>query len=138
MATLERVPNPPIGPLPILVSQLSLPGQEFSIFGYGTNNTGQVGELKSAEFTIEAIENGNLIATFAGSNNVSICGGDSGGPAVQVVNGITTLIGVNSFGTFVGGITCPVLPAEISGFVDLQNQTTLDFISTYAPDIAAN
>ncbi len=137
MATISRVPNPAIGPLPVLVSQLTLPGQEFSVFGYGTNNLGEVGTLKSAEFVIEDIINGNLLATSSGSNSASICGGDSGGPAVQIVNGVTTLIGVNSFGLFVNGVSCPTLPAILSGFVDLQNSLILDFISSYAPDVAA-
>ncbi len=138
MATLSEVPSPPIGPLPVLLSQPSLPGQEFSVFGYGTNNFGQVGELKSAEFVIEAIDGGNLLSTFPGSRNVSICAGDSGGPAVQVVNGVTTLIGVNSFTVNPLGIACPTLPALISGFVDIQNAATLDFIANYAPDIPTN
>lgn len=138
MATLSRVPSPRIGPLPILVSQLSLPGQEFSVFGYGTSNQGEIGVLKSAEFRIEEIFNGNLLSSYIGSDNVSICGGDSGGPAVQVVNGVTTLIGVNSFGQFVGGETCPAIPARVSGFVDIQDEAVLEFIGNYAPDVAAN
>ena len=136
MATLSRVPSPQIGPVPILSSQTTAPGQEFSVFGYGTNNRGQVGELKSAEFVIEDFIGGNLVATLSGSGNASICGGDSGGPAVQVVNGVTTLIGVNSFGLFLGGVPCPDTPATLSGFVDIQNAAVIDFIVGYAPDVA--
>jgi hypothetical protein len=135
MVTLERVPNPAIGPLPILVSQLTLPGQRMSTFGYGTNNYGQFGALKSAEILIERLENGNLIASI--ESGASICQGDSGGPVVQVVDGVTAIIGVNSFGIGIPtSQQCAAAGATLSGFVDLQNLAIIDFIVGYAPDVA--
>lgn len=142
MATINQVPNPAIGPVPILVSQLTEPGQEMSTFGYGTNNLGQLGTLKSAEITITALQvgplGGNLIATLD-NDDASLCEGDSGGPVVQIVNGVSSIVGVNSFTAGVpGSQQCAASGAPISGFVDLQYEVVLNFIQNYAPDVAFN
>lgn len=134
MVTLERTPSPVVGPLPILLSQLTLPGQDMSTFGYGSNNKHTIGELKAVEVKIEDIIEGNLIASV-NSVNASVCTGDSGGPVVQVIDGVTAIVGVNSF-TFSNGPACQTAPAEISGFVDLQHDLILDFIMSYAPDVS--
>lgn len=136
MATLDQIPSPPIGPVPVLLSELSLPDQRASTFGYGTNSQGEVGELRSAEITINDIQDGNLIVTLEESG-ASICQGDSGGPLVQVINGVTSIIGVNSFVTATSE-QCAANGASISGFVDLQHPSILSFLGNYAPDIAAN
>jgi len=136
MVTLDRVPTPPIGPVPILVSRLTQVGERASTFGYGTNNTGEVGTLKSAELTISAFSGGNIFVSTEGSG-AAICQGDSGGPLVQNVNGVTSIIGVNSFGD-VSAEQCALTGGSYSGFVDLQNIDILDFIVGYAPDVAAN
>jgi len=136
MGTLQRLPNPAIGPVPILVSQLTVVGQEASAFGYGTNNTGEVGTLKSAEFTIDGFQSGNILATQT-SAGASICQGDSGGPLIQVVDGVTSIVGVNSFG-LVTSEQCAASGSPISGFVDIQDLSIIDFIVGYAPDVAGN
>lgn len=136
MGTLQRLPNPAIGPVPLLVSQLTVVGQEASAFGYGTNNQGEVGTLKSAEFKIDGFELGNIIATQT-SAGASICQGDSGGPLIQIVDGVSSLVGVNSF-VFVRAEQCAASGSPISGFVDTQNSLILDFIAEYAPDVAGN
>lgn len=138
MLTLEDVPQPPIGPVPLLISQATLPGQDMSTYGYGTNNLGEIGTLKSAEIRIEALVDGNLIATLLGSG-ASVCSGDSGGPVLQVIDGVTSLVGVNSFNSAnPSGKQCSTVGAQISGFVDIQLKSTVDFIRSYAPDVPVN
>ncbi|MCB0317904.1 MAG: trypsin-like serine protease [Bdellovibrionales bacterium] len=132
MATLTTVPNPPIGPIPFALSQATLPGDLVTAFGYGTNNRGEIGELKAADITIEAIEGGNMFG-FLSTSGVALCGGDSGGPVVKQLNGITALVGVNSFNVF--GSNCDTSGAPISGMIDIQFPTILDFMIGYAPDI---
>lgn len=134
MITLRTVPSPRIGPVPILLSRLTAPGDRMSVFGYGNDNLGEVGTLKSGEVTIQDIIRGNLIVTLEDSD-ASLCGGDSGGPVVQIVDGITGLVGVNSFTASEGGVQCPITPSLISGFVDIQNLSVLEFIANYAPDV---
>jgi len=133
MATLLQVPSPPIGPLPLLASELTGPGSDITAFGYGTNDQQVDDLLKAADFTISGIEDGNLVVLGDGSN--SICGGDSGGPAVYLTSeGIATIAGVNSFGDLSG---CVNTASRFFGFVDLQDTFIFDFIFSYAPDVAA-
>lgn len=137
MGTLSKVPNPPIGPLPVLISEPTIPGSKITAFGYGTNNDGQVGELKAADFKISTLENGNLVVR--GDGKSSICPGDSGGPAIYISSqGISTIAGVNSFGNpDESGNICVSNAAKDFGFVDLQYPDIIEFLVTYAPDIAA-
>ncbi len=131
MGTLDRIPSPPIGPLPIITTPLTLPGDTVTAFGYGTSNTGEVGRLKAATIKIEAIAAGNLVGLLQ-TSNASICPGDSGGPLVRVVNGVTGLVGINSFVTN----TCAGQASPISGFVDMQFPTITEFVLGYAGDVA--
>lgn len=132
MATISKVPNPPIGPMPILVSEITLGGSNITAFGYGTNNFGETDELKSADFTITSLSEGNLIVV--GNGEESICPGDSGGAAVyRTTQGVAAIAGVNSFGV---GNLCQETAFETFGFVDLQYGPIINFIGNYAPDIA--
>jgi secreted trypsin-like serine protease len=135
VAVLERVPNPPIGPVPLSLSEPTVPGDTVTAFGYGTNNQGEVGVLKAADLSVDGLSQGNLLASIA-SSGASICPGDSGGPLVKDVRGVTALVGVNSFGR--GAIDqCSEQGAQLSGFVDIQLPSVLEFITQNAPDAAA-
>lgn len=134
VATLDRVPNPAIGPLPISVSTQTTVGDDVTAFGYGTGNKGEIGKLKAAEFIIEGLAGNNFVATEA-SGNGSICQGDSGGPLVRYVNNKAALVGVNSFVT-AESAECASTGSPISGFVNVQMPGILDFIREYAPDAA--
>jgi hypothetical protein len=133
MATIERVPNPPIGPLPLLTSVQTRVGDDVTTFGYGTSNRGEIGILKAADLSIDEIEDGNLVVVNSKPGD-SICQGDSGGPLVKSVNGVTGLIGINSFGDATQD-ECADSGARIAGFVDIQNPATRSFILSYAADI---
>ena len=133
MGTLESVPEPAIGPVPVLFSKPTEQGTAFSAFGYGTNNNGEVGVLKAAKFKVDSLQLGNLIvAADEGGRGASICPGDSGGPAITVHEGVASLIGINSFGT-AGG--CIDSATNVFGFVDIQDSNVVDFMTQYAPDI---
>ena len=132
MATLNEVPSPAVAPLPILLSEITNVGSDITSFGYGTNNKGEVGELKASNFKVTELIQGNLFVI--GDGKSSICPGDSGGPAVYVTSsGKSTIAGVNSFGFG----ECLPNAAQAFGFVDLQNKAIIDFIASYAPDISA-
>lgn len=131
MATLERVPTPPIGPLPILVSEFTAPGSRLTAFGYGTNTSGEIGELKAADFSITEVLPGNLLVI--GDGGSSICPGDSGGPAIYLNRaGVASLTAINSFGRG----QCVPTAADVFGFADLQYPDMIEFILSYAPDVA--
>lgn len=120
-----------ISPVPLLLSDPSTPGERISVFGYGLNEDPQNSpeDLKAAYMTISEMWPGGFAANFDDSNT-SICNGDSGGPVTQTVNGITGLIGVNSFA--LNGCR----EDSLSGFVDIQYQLIYDFILAYAQDVA--
>lgn len=132
MGTLDGTPSPPIGPISLLLSTPTVPSDSVTAYGYGTNNNGEVGELKAAKLTVEAVVGGNLAGSLQ-TSGASLCPGDSGGPLVKVDRGVASLVGVNSFG--LGG-TCQGQGIPISGFVDIQTQAVADFILGYAPDAA--
>ena len=130
MATLKSLPNPLIAPLPILLSEITTPGSKITAFGYGKNESGTNHTLKAASFKINSIEDGNLMVI--GDGNSSICVGDSGGPAIYVTSaGVSTLAGINSFGS---ANSCINTAAQEFGFVDVQDESILNFIADYAPD----
>jgi hypothetical protein len=101
----------------------SLQGSSVTIVGYGFNNgfarTGG-GVKRIASTTLDGW-NDQLVQT--GNGSTGICYGDSGGPVIATMNGVDTIIGVNSF----GALFC----------VDQANSTrpdtNLDFISQYVP-----
>ena len=135
VAVLERTPNPPIGPVPLSLSEPTLVGDSVTTFGYGTSNQGEVGVLKAAELSVDGLSAGNLLASIS-SSGASVCPGDSGGPLVKSIRGVTAMVGVNSFGR--GAIEqCSEQGAQLSGFVDIQLPSVLDFIMRNAPDAAA-
>ena len=136
MLTLAQVPTPVIGPLPLLLSEITGPGSVITAFGYGTTQDGTKGELKAATFRVTNITDGNLVVTAENAGSASVCPGDSGGPAVYNSNGTATLAGVNSYIDTRNG-ACVSTAAQTFGFVDIQNSATLDFIALYAPDAAA-
>jgi len=112
----------------------TIPGDRVTIFGYGTSNQGEIGVLKSADLSVDGLEPGNLLASIS-STGASICEGDSGGPLVKDVRGVTAIVGVNSFGR--GAVDqCSEQVTQITGFVDIQFPTIVDFITRNAPDVA--
>lgn len=135
IATLQQVPNPAINPVPIAVSEETIAGDGVTTFGYGTRNGGEVGELKAADMLIESKVSGNFIVTFARAD-ASICPGDSGGPLVKAIQGQSALVGINSFVVQSDAGECGLHGSSVSGFVDIQSSSTLNFITSYAADVA--
>jgi V8-like Glu-specific endopeptidase len=134
MATLNKLPNPLIGPLPILEKKKVKEGDGATAFGYGLNEEKDPYQLKSTDVKIEDKMGGNIFAMDKTSNG-SICGGDSGGPLTYLADDkVASLIGVNSFGDALSD--CQNEGSRFSGFVDLQRKDVMKFIQSYAPDAA--
>jgi hypothetical protein len=130
MITLDGVLD--IGPVPLLVSDPVISGEEIAVFGYGKNEEyigiPQASDFRAAYMRISGVKPNQFGALFdtTGSN---ICQGDSGGPATQTVGGITSVVGVTSF--TVGGCQS----GSGSGFVNVQNPEIFEFIAEYSPDV---
>jgi V8-like Glu-specific endopeptidase len=102
VAVLDRPAPSHIKPIPYAKAALpaGLSGQ-VRIVGFGLNN-GFDTQGTSAGTKREAMTNlGAVTALFVetgGSGQPRICSGDSGGPVLAKINGVETVIGVNSYG----------------------------------------
>ena len=133
MLTIEGVLD--IGPVPLILSDLSLVDEQITVYGYGSDEEGLSGlqegpsAFKAGRMGIARMSPGLFDADFDETGS-AICQGDSGGPATQTINGITGIVGVTSF--TVGGCTS----GSVSGFVNIQYPEIHGFITGYAPDVA--
>jgi len=92
-----------VTPVPIFVSQKVEVGEQFTVFGYGSDEEGETGLDEGRDEILKAanmIASENAETVFLGDFDTlrtSVCTGDSGGPAIQVVNGVSGVVGVTSF-----------------------------------------
>ena len=75
-------------------------GKTFKAVGYGVTN-GQSGAGTGTKRMVTLAIEGHDAATFAyGTGSQNTCSGDSGGPAIQTINGVPTVIGTTSYGDY--------------------------------------
>jgi len=125
---LQLATPAPVAPLPWLASDpggVYAPGAPFTAVGYGVTNPNQsatAGVKRSVDLALGTIDPATFLSDSTGG--MGPCEGDSGGPALAVVNQTKTLIGVISQGD----------PA--CGQDALYARTDADeaFIRTYAPE----
>ena len=98
-------------PVPVLGSPYVGPGQKFTVFGYGLDEDGRdlfdrinAGDtdqlLKAGDMVVNSVApSGLLFEALFDSTGRSACPGDSGGPAIVTVNGVSAIAGVVSFGS---------------------------------------
>jgi hypothetical protein len=120
--------------LPLLLSTDVKKNDTISIFGFGQDNKGEIGTLRSGQMKISDKRDTLLLAEFSdevgGSNT---CFGDSGGPALysslvdnQVRRGV---VGVTSF-----GVRPDCQRGDTSGFANIQNDSLRDFVLSVVPN----
>lgn len=135
MITLARPTS--IGPVPLLLSRNTQVGDEVEVFGYGKTQNGQnVFELgtkapKAGIMKIGYMGNPGHFSAVYDETNTSVCHGDSGGPAIQRLNGMVGLVG-----TVQGGTSDTCLAGTVANFIDIQYTVMIKFILAYAPDVA--
>jgi secreted trypsin-like serine protease len=94
LARPTALPPVPFNRRPLPESALSSPVR---LIGYGTAHVGgSVGSKRTVTTSIDGIDE---LLVHVGSSNKSSCHGDSGGPALQVIDGKEMIVGVTSFGT---------------------------------------
>lgn len=118
--------------VPIFLSEAVVVGDVISIFGYGLDEHGNAGDLRSGQMQVDQVSGDNIISIFNGDGS-NTCQGDSGGPAVLSVNGKTGLVGVTSAG--IASAVCQV--GDVSTFANLQDQDILNFVDQQAPGTGA-
>jgi V8-like Glu-specific endopeptidase len=102
VAILEKPAPDGIKPLPWLKTAIpqDLVGGNIHVVGFGLNNGfdqegTSAGTKREANIAFSAMT--NLVLTV-GKAGLNICNGDSGGPGLAKINGVETVIGVNSYG----------------------------------------
>jgi hypothetical protein len=117
--------------IPIIASRNVGVGELITAFGYGSDEKGRTALDEEREETLKA---GNMIVSDSlsgvflaafNSTGSAVCSGDSGGPAIQVVDGSPGIVGVTSFDIAGCGRN------SRSGFVSIP--INLPFLQTAAP-----
>lgn len=122
------------GRLPILLSRDVGNSDVISIFGYGIDNDGHLGQLRSGQMKIGREVNTVFLAEFSKhSGGSNTCSGDSGGPALYSYldeNGQTRrgIVGVTSY-----GLRPDCQKGDISGFANVQIDGIRDFVLGMVP-----
>ena len=130
IAELSRSVSAPT--LPILASRPVASGDHFSIYGYGLDENGNSGVLRSGEMEVADVNDQSILAEYNGDGS-NTCNGDSGGPAVAPANqadpsSAHALIGLTSSGT-----QPKCTKGDLSLFTNLQSDSALNFILSVAP-----
>jgi len=123
-----------VTPVPILSSDRVSSGELYTIFGFGADEKGRDAldrdrddRLKSANMIVSATSENLFFGNFD-ALGATICKGDSGGPAIQVVNGTGSIVGVSSFDVAGCG------RGSTSGFGTVASARNLAFIKKEAPE----
>jgi len=122
--------------LPVILSKKIVPDEVFSILGYGFDENGEFGVLRSGEMAASSVSPNHIFSVF-GSSGSNTCNGDSGGPALLIIsNGtgqeITGIVGVTSTGT--AGLDCQT--GDLSLFANVQEEPIVSFLRRRVPGIA--
>lgn len=118
--------------VPLLLSSDVAAGSNIGIYGYGLNENDEAGTLREGRMVVDRLEQNLIVAEFD-RTKMSICSGDSGGPATLNSNGFTGIIAVNSAGSADG-----CLEGSLAAFASVQYQPNLDFITEQVPDVRIN
>lgn len=129
VAIVTVTPPGGVSPVPLFLSRTPAVGDIFDIFGYGLDEGGALGTLKSGQMEIDLVSTNHITSIFDGEGS-NTCQGDSGGPAIEIVNGGPALIGITSSGS--AEAACQV--GDVSLFVNIQDPSVLDFITSQAPN----
>lgn len=124
-----------VATLPLVTSGPLVSGDVISIFGYGLDNNGDTGELRSGQMEVGNVTSDHVFAAFNGEGS-NTCQGDSGGPAVSSVvdgNGVARVGIAGLTSTGIASSNC--LEGDVSLFANVQNASNLAFILAAAPGV---
>lgn len=116
--------------LPILVSKPLFVGDVIDIFGFGQDESGRVGTLKSGQMRVDQVNLDHIFSEF-GDEGSNTCFGDSGGPSLsRTAAGAPAVSGITS----TGSAEANCRQGDISVFTQIQETSTLNFIRSIAPE----
>ena len=121
--------------LGILVSRQVETNELIEIYGFGLDENGTYGNLKTGTMQIDTVTQNHLIATFSSLSNP--CNGDSGGPAlVNVLNSDGSLKSVSIAGIISSGTLEKCQEGDINLLTNLHNPSVINFITSLVPEVA--
>lgn len=119
--------------LPVLISDPVVTDEVISIYGYGLDENGVLGTLRSGQSRVDSVDEQHIAAEFTGDGSNS-CNGDSGGPAVMAIvrDGISVpgIVGLVSSGSVE---SCGI--GDRSLYTNVTSQSMLNFIQSTAPGV---
>ncbi len=133
-AIIELQSAAPVRSLPFLASVPITAGETVSLFGYGADEQGTVGQLRGGKLQVVSVSENHLTAIFSG-NGVNSCRGDSGGPLIvervtAAGQSVIAIVGIASTGT---DLNCGI--GDISTYTNAQRELFLDFIKSVVPGV---
>ncbi len=124
-------------PIPILVGRKPRPRQRLFIAGFGlserSSNTMRTYKeaFKIGEIQLDGTDNEVLYSSHR-ATQTSVCGGDSGGPALQYYGNHIAIVGVASTGTNTSRKgRCVLSQGGHSAHVDIQSSNSLQFLAAF-------
>ncbi len=119
-----------VAPLPVLRSVEPRAGETVDIFGYGIDQAGKPGVLRSGEMALENVTQTHLAAIY-GKTGSGVCLGDSGGPATMSLDGRAGVIGVTS----TGSLAAPCRQGDRALFINVEDPSVQSFVRDQVPDV---
>lgn len=111
-------------------------GEAVTVFGYGANERPWPRRRPAVRMGVfpftRHINDG--VWESASTTGVSVCGGDSGGPAVKYVDGVPVQVGINAYALFdvdERGVCHVIASRAVSGFVNASSAFTRQMISPW-------
>lgn len=133
VAVLHLARSPGLPTLPILTSKPIVEDDVLAIYGFGKDDRGVVGVLRSGQIRVSSVDSQHIEAEFDGTGSNS-CNGDSGGPALlSVVQGAQTLTGIVGVVSTGSIDSCGV--GDTALYASVASTEMLDFIQAQVPSL---
>ncbi len=135
LAIVRTTENLNLPVLSILASRQLEAGTLVGIYGYGLDENGSAGYLRSGNMIIDSVTPNHLISTYNEYSNP--CNGDSGGPVTYSLpdqNG--NVVSVAIAGIISSGSVENCERGDVNLFTNLGNPSIINFISDLVPEVS--
>ena len=139
LAVLTLAAPPPVGVIPILLSDVAREGEDGFVYGYGRQEVGteltQPNDFVSLEggaMRINEVGSEFIEARFDG-NGTNVCNGDSGGPMIVQRETGPVIVGVVSQGSVEG-----CRSGDVTSFTSVAKPALAEWLVSVVPDAAVS
>ncbi len=134
VAVLETTVDMGLPALPLMLSRDLTAGDQIGIWGYGVDQDGGLGVLRTGAMEVDFVAATRFFATYhEGEGSGNTCFGDSGGPATATAYDFLGRNYIGVVGITSGGTSPDCSDGDRSSFTNVQWQFVADFILYYAP-----